>query len=74
MREILFRGKRVDNGELVYGYLCFVYIDNPQKAQLYVCSNSRGWGFYKNVAMYERRNHEMLRDRGQYLRQPGIAW
>lgn len=24
MREILFRGKRVDNGELVYGWLCRV--------------------------------------------------
>jgi uncharacterized phage protein (TIGR01671 family) len=26
MREIKFRGKRVDNGEWVYGYLC--YMDN----------------------------------------------
>jgi len=24
MREILFRGKRIDNGELVYGWLCRV--------------------------------------------------
>lgn len=33
MREILFRGKRVDNGEWVEGYLSFVYIDVPEKAR-----------------------------------------
>ena len=30
-REIKFKGKRLDNGEWVYGYLRFIYIDkvNP---------------------------------------------
>jgi uncharacterized phage protein (TIGR01671 family) len=30
-REILFRGKRVDNGQWVYGYLCFVYVDGKNQ-------------------------------------------
>jgi hypothetical protein len=33
-REIKFRGKRIDNGEWIYGYLCFIYID-ADKARIY---------------------------------------
>ena len=33
-REIKFKGKRLDNGEWVYGYLRFIYIDTD-KASIY---------------------------------------
>lgn len=33
-RKIKFRGKRIDNGQWVYGYLCFIYIDTD-KARIY---------------------------------------
>jgi uncharacterized phage protein (TIGR01671 family) len=33
-RKIKFRGKRIDNNEWVYGYLCFIYIDSD-KARIY---------------------------------------
>lgn len=34
MREILFRGKRVDNGEWVYGMLCNVFKDGELELEL----------------------------------------
>ena len=43
MREILFRGKRVDNGELVYGWLCRVgdkYANIVEKDTEVLCSVS----------------------------------
>ena len=43
MREILFRGKRVDNGELVYGWLCRVgdkYANIVEKYTEVLCSVS----------------------------------
>ena len=30
-----FRAKRIDNNRFIEGYLCFIYIDNPNKAQIY---------------------------------------
>ncbi|NMF06274.1 YopX family protein [Clostridium beijerinckii] len=33
-RVIKFRGKRVDDGQWIYGYLCFIYVDT-NKARIY---------------------------------------
>lgn len=43
MREILFRGKRVDNKRWVQGYLSFVYWDVPEKARIYSPDEVRGF-------------------------------
>jgi uncharacterized phage protein (TIGR01671 family) len=34
-RPIKFRGKRIDNGRWVFGYLEFIYVDNKEKACIY---------------------------------------
>lgn len=30
-----FRAKRLDNNKFVYGYLCFIYIDNKKHCRIY---------------------------------------
>lgn len=30
-----FRAKRIDNNKFVYGYLCFIYIDNEKHCKIY---------------------------------------
>ena len=43
MREIFFRGKRVDNKKWVYGYLSFIYWDVPEKARIYSPDEARSF-------------------------------
>ena len=50
-REIKFRGKRIDNGEWVYGYLAFIYVDGKDengfiytnKARIYCQEEARSY-------------------------------
>jgi uncharacterized phage protein (TIGR01671 family) len=40
-----YRGKRIDNGQWVYGYLCFVYVDGK---------NEHGFIFTNNASIYSQ--------------------
>lgn len=33
--RFMFRAKRIDNNRFVYGYLCFIYIDNKEHCRIY---------------------------------------
>lgn len=48
MRDILFRGKRIDNNEWVYGYLSFTYID-VKKARIYDSIEVRSYDVILNT-------------------------
>lgn len=53
MREILFRGKRIDNSKWVEGYLRFIYVDNPEKASIYDSKTVRNYDVdYETVGQY----------------------
>lgn len=45
MRNIRFRGKRIDNGEWVYGYYCFIGYTNQQKHYIIPDYASAFYGF-----------------------------
>ena len=41
-----FRAKRIDNTKFIEGYLCFVYIDNPNKAKIYCPDDCYNYDVY----------------------------
>jgi uncharacterized phage protein (TIGR01671 family) len=56
MQEYKFRGKRTDNGQWVYGYLCFIYVD-CDKASIYDPKSVRSYDVdLKTVGQYIRIN------------------
>lgn len=48
MRDILFRGKRIDNEQWTYGYLQFIYID-VEKARIYDPIEVRSYDVFLNT-------------------------
>lgn len=41
-----FRAKRVDNNKFVYGYLCFIYIDNEKHCRVYSLDDAMSYDCY----------------------------
>lgn len=41
-----FRAKRLDNNNFVYGYLCFIYIDNEKHCRIYSPDDVRTYDCY----------------------------
>lgn len=41
-----FRAKRLDNNNFVYGYLCFIYIDNEKHCKIYSPDDAMSYDCY----------------------------
>ena len=41
-----FRAKRIDNNKFVYGYLCFIYIDNEKHCKIYSSDDAMSYDCY----------------------------
>lgn len=41
-----FRAKRIDNNKFVYGYLCFIYIDNDKHCKIYSPDDAMSYDCY----------------------------
>lgn len=49
MDRFKFRAKRLDNNEFVYGYLCFVYIDNEKHCRIYSPDDTMSYDCYTDT-------------------------
>lgn len=41
-----FKAKRIDNNKFVYGYLCFIYIDNEKHCKIYSPDDAMSYDCY----------------------------
>lgn len=44
--RFMFRAKRIDNNRFVYGYLCFIYIDNKEHCRIYCPEDTTSYDCY----------------------------